>query len=652
MMAATRTEFFQELPERRCVEERVELEQAAYRKAASAPVCTTVQRSETGVVIRLKPHASVVAVRRKPFTGSTHGRDICCLSSASGEPSKGRTLPVSGGTGSTGSSVNEPQRQNSPVSKAPEGSATQSGLEECRKCLERLKRVREFNRRRREILDREAGRPVQVARTRNKEPESKKAPGPSRPWLTRGKARLASGRGRRAWLSVEGTSRRTADLEAQYKQQDRPVPLTEIERQADFHAFVQEGRSQKQSGFLEECEFSHRDEQVRGRIAAKRAAAAIQVAVYPPDFQDPGVVRQAVFTGLLADACTWPLPDSDSESETPIADLGCIMQNGDVLVDSGASTNIIAADTVRRLRGLQPVRHEQAMRVRVANGRTYDANSCVRPRLQAKTSKGTYIQQVELRVMPTIDLKVDVILGGPWLADLSPVTLDYTNWGSDSPNDVVAGLASEPSSGGEALSDDPNGTLAESSSEPEPSLHLLTSDTGSDSDGFWAECPRDTGSGSDEFGAGSSGAEGSQHLERVAALAADVRPAEFVGAVEEDSSSDPLSFFASKREANGAFALLPASVCRHAIEYHAAGKPATWHAQAAAALQQGRQLVAEGRPRVKRRQVRWSDQVAVVTSPVEREPKSQAANAAPAAPPVPVLEPRERGLLTERRNKY
>ncbi|KAK3251299.1 hypothetical protein CYMTET_39358 [Cymbomonas tetramitiformis] len=568
-MAATRTEFFQELPERRCVEERVELEQAAYRKAASAPVCTTVQRSETGVVIRLKPHASVVA----------------------------------------------------------------SGLEECRKCLERLKRVREFNRRRREILDREAGRPVQVARTRNKEPESKKAPGPSRPWLTRGKARLASGRGRRAWLSVEGTSRRTADLEAQYKQQDRPVPLTEIERQADFHAFVQEGRSQKQSGFLEECEFSHRDEQVRGRIAAKRAAAAIQVAVYPPDFQDPGVVRQAVFTGLLADACTWPLPDSDSESETPIADLGCIMQNGD------------------------------AMRVRVANGRTYDANSCVRPRLQAKTSKGTYIQQVELRVMPTIDLKVDVILGGPWLADLSPVTLDYTNWGSrstagggdsgeDSPNDVVAGLASEPSSGGEALSDDPNGTLAESSSEPEPSLHLLTSDTGSDSDGFWAECPRDTGSGSDEFGAGSSGAEGSQHLERVAALAADVRPAEFVGAVEEDSSSDPLSFFASKREANGAFALLPASVCRHAIEYHAAGKPATWHAQAAAALQQGRQLVAEGRPRVKRRQVRWSDQVAVVTSPVEREPKSQAANAAPAAPPVPVLEPRERGLLTERRNKY
>ncbi|KAK3254219.1 hypothetical protein CYMTET_36564, partial [Cymbomonas tetramitiformis] len=218
--------------------------------------------------------------------------------------------------------------------------------------------------------------------------------------------------------------------------------------------------------------------------------------------------------------------------------------------------------------------------------------------------------------------------------------------GEDSPNDVVAGLASEPSSDGEALSDDPNGALAEPPSEPtsasEPSLHPLTSDAGSDSDGdeFWAKSSKDTGSGSDGVGAGSSGAEG-RLLERVAALAADVRPTEFVGAVGEDSSSDPLSFFASKREANGAFALLSAAVRRQAIEDHAAGKPATWHAQAAAALQQGRQLVAEGRPRVKRRQVRWSDQVAAVAPPVEREPKSQAANAAPTAPPVPALEPRE-----------
>ena len=29
-----------------------------------------------------------------------------------------------------------------------------------------------------------------------------------------------------------------------------------------------------------------------------------------------------------------------------------------------------------------------------------------------------------------LDLKVDVILGWPWLASLSPVTLDYKNWGS------------------------------------------------------------------------------------------------------------------------------------------------------------------------------------------------------------------------------
>ncbi|KAK3289971.1 hypothetical protein CYMTET_2574 [Cymbomonas tetramitiformis] len=69
------------------------------------------------------------------------------------------------------------------------------------------------------------------------------------------------------------------------------------------------------------------------------------------------------------------------------------------------------------------------MRVRVADGTVYDVNTCVRPRLRAETTKGAYTQQLELRVMP-INLCVDVILGGPWLASLAPVTLDYKNWGS------------------------------------------------------------------------------------------------------------------------------------------------------------------------------------------------------------------------------
>ena len=60
---------------------------------------------------------------------------------------------------------------------------------------------------------------------------------------------------------------------------------------------------------------------------------------------------------------------------------------------------------------------------------TYDANTCVRPRVCAETTKGEYVKQLELRVMP-LDLSVDVILGGPWLASHSPVTLDYARWGS------------------------------------------------------------------------------------------------------------------------------------------------------------------------------------------------------------------------------
>ncbi|KAK3241545.1 hypothetical protein CYMTET_48701 [Cymbomonas tetramitiformis] len=168
-------------------------------------------------------------------------------------------------------------------------------------------------------------------------------------------------------------------------------------RQADFHAFVQEELDRERKELQQEDELSHWDEQVRKRITAKQAAAAVQVAVYPPDYPERGAVQKAVAIGLLADACTYFLPDSDS--------------------DTGEST--VQQD-------IKPVRHEQAMRVRVADGTTFDANFCVRPKLQAETSKGSYSQQVELRVMP-IDLKLDIILGGPWLADLSPVSLDYKN---------------------------------------------------------------------------------------------------------------------------------------------------------------------------------------------------------------------------------
>eukprot|EP00854_Cymbomonas_tetramitiformis_P000935 gene935-biopygen789 len=478
--------------------------------------------------------------------------------------------------------------------------------------------------------DREAGRFVRTVRPEPGETEElsppERVPRSSRPWLTRSRARQALGPKRRAWLSSADKTLRTSHWRDRYALEDRtPVPSAG-ERQADFHAFVQEELDRERKELQQEDELSHWDEQVRKRITAKQAAAAVQVAVYPPDYPEQGAVQKAVAIGLLADACTYFLPDSDS-------DTGGETSPVKVLVDSGASTNIIAESTVQQLKGIKPVRHEQAMRVRVADGTTYDANSCVRPKLQAETSKGSYSQQVELRVMP-IDLKVDIILGGPWLADLSPVTLDYKNWGSvrfakgreevvitgcspgspdpgrpkdtamalvqgvilsqrrarrdlralrakeeqafvvylapdglfgasacdkggedsdeDSPNNVVAGLASEPSSGSEDVNEKP----------PAPSAAAREGASESEGPGVLVL----------DYSSDSSDANGVCHLGRVGAVVEELRPKGFTSTADEAGDHpDPLSVFANKREANGAFALLPAAVRRQAIEDHAAG---------------------------------------------------------------------------------
>ena len=50
-------------------------------------------------------------------------------------------------------------------------------------------------------------------------------------------------------------------------------------------------------------------------------------------------------------------------------------------------------------------------------------------KLSAETSEGTYSEVVKMRVLP-LGIKVDIVLGGRWLRNLSPVTLDYAGWGS------------------------------------------------------------------------------------------------------------------------------------------------------------------------------------------------------------------------------
>eukprot|EP00854_Cymbomonas_tetramitiformis_P002897 gene2897-biopygen2841 len=147
----------------------------------------------------------------------------------------------------------------------------------------------------------------------------------------------------------------------------------------------------------------------------------------------------------------------------------------------------------------------------------------------------------------------------------------------------ASGLASEPSSGSE-----------------DDEVSVRSGATGPD-EADESEEPGGLVSDSSEFGC--SDVDRACCLQKVGAVARDIRPEGFVGAVDEAGDHpDPLHVFASKQEANGAFALLPPAVRRQAVEDRAAGKPPTWHAQAAAALRQGRGLVAERRPRARRKQ--------------------------------------------------
>ncbi|KAK3246618.1 hypothetical protein CYMTET_43851 [Cymbomonas tetramitiformis] len=628
--------------------------------------------------------------------------------------------------------------------------------------LAQLKRVQEFRRRRHEALSEQPPRapPLRTDRAVDRSGEMR------REWLTKGRARQVVGLGRRPWLDRFSKKLRDSDLQERHNfemesgERPREAYLSELEREADLHAFARQEQDEIRCAFLRECDFEHWNERVKGRIEAKRdtaraAAIAAQtspvypIAKYPPDQPVKDVVQQATGVGLLADACTVHLPfdpDSESEEATPpvLASLLSVTQNGELssgwcealsavsdsrapprafcghgptptlllfwawignhrvkcLVDSGASTDLVASSTVQRIPELSPSPHERPMRVRVADGKAYDANSCVRPRLRAETTKGTYQRQVELRVMP-LDLCVDIILGGPWLASLSPVTLDYKGWGSVrfrkgreevvisgcspgtpesgrpkdtamslvsgtilgprrarkdlralrsqgedafvvylGPEGVFGAAACNPEEGGDS-NESPNNVLQGLESEPPSEDSAPDSDPESEGLSTGTRCPAP------------SAEESQRYLESVSAAISELRPQGFgddldAGDLADESDNDEdagtsgiadspdsgrdltLEYFASKREAMGAFALLPAEVRRRAIEDHAQGLPPTWHAQAAAALGEGRRLLQER----KSRHVHWSDSAtAESTSPTlgQAGSASHATTSAPTA---------------------
>eukprot|EP00854_Cymbomonas_tetramitiformis_P034378 gene34378-biopygen27843 len=180
----------------------------------------------------------------------------------------------------------------------------------------------------------------------------------------------------------------------------------------------------------------------------KQALAAIQPAPWPDDPEpEDDITRTLRHQGLVAEAGTYHLPDDNSdpelkETEENLTKLASIRPDTGVdptagrwgphevkvLVDTGASGSFTSETVAQRLK-MRPQRHEKEMRVQVVDGSTYDANSCIRPKLAAETRKGVYLRQVELRVMP-LHLGVDIVLGGDWLRSLQRVTLDYTGRGS------------------------------------------------------------------------------------------------------------------------------------------------------------------------------------------------------------------------------
>ncbi|KAK3250752.1 hypothetical protein CYMTET_39877 [Cymbomonas tetramitiformis] len=99
-----------------------------------------------------------------------------------------------------------------------------------------------------------------------------------------------------------------------------------------------------------------------------------------------------------------------------------------VLIDSGASDNFISEQGAKRC-GLT-TRPGTEMRVTLADSSVKITGATAYAKLNTHTPSGTYTENaLALRVLP-LGIKVDVILGGKWPRNHSPVTLNYEGNGS------------------------------------------------------------------------------------------------------------------------------------------------------------------------------------------------------------------------------
>ncbi|KAK3285656.1 hypothetical protein CYMTET_6745 [Cymbomonas tetramitiformis] len=310
MLAATRTES-PEPPEREQVEQRVQREQANFWKSARTPATASVPRPEepwellcwiTGADTRGKNRSSHTVEPRAVYQQhlENQGSDVARVRGhwkfrAQRLPPRVRkAFQAQQPSARLRSAIRALERylkmeesEVRPVKSlalwragqrrmsqklGPTTSKPQLNREELDKRLKRLVRVREFNRRRKAILDQEFGRFVRVAKPKPAEGEELSPPErtskPSRPWLTRSRARQALGPKRRPWLTPEDKALRTSRLRRRYELEGRDPASTSTERHADFHAFVKEELERENRELQQDNELMHRDEQVRKHIAA------------------------------------------------------------------------------------------------------------------------------------------------------------------------------------------------------------------------------------------------------------------------------------------------------------------------------------------------------------------------------------------------
>ena len=162
------------------------------------------------------------------------------------------------------------RRRHVPFSSGPL-SGKQGGAEEERQReqnLARLKRVQEFRRRRHEALTEQ---PPRVPRRSKDDAEQsvRRSDGSQRVWLTRGRDRQAVGLGRRPWLHKHDKwlnnhrLRERHDYALECGERPPEAYVSELERQADLHAFGREEHEEARRAFHKQCEFEHWNERVR-----------------------------------------------------------------------------------------------------------------------------------------------------------------------------------------------------------------------------------------------------------------------------------------------------------------------------------------------------------------------------------------------------